>query len=115
MALVKIEGIIDRTIGENGLIGFRVKETVTLATTGQSWEVTWTIWSKAFNAKVGDFVEVKGELSLKTREYQDRNGQTATTIDRNINTPEIKVLRSAAQNPVQLDSWGNTLPDIAPF
>ena len=112
MALVKIEGIVDRTIGENGLVGFRVKETVSNATTGQSWEVSWTVWSKSFDAKPGDMVEVKGELSVKTREYQDRNGQTATTIDRNINSPETKVLRVAA---VQQDSWGNTLPDVAPF
>ena len=112
MALVKIEGIVDRTIGENGIIGFRVKETVTNANTGQSWDVSWTIWQKGATVNPGDMVEVKGELGVKTREYTDRNGQAATTIDRNINTPEVKVLRTAA---VTLDAWGNTLPEVEPF
>lgn len=112
MALVKIEGIVDRTIGENGVIGFRVKETVTNANSGQSWDVQWTVWTKTNIPNPGDMVEVKGDLGLKTREYTDRTGNTATTIDRNINTPEIKVLRAAA---VQLDSWGNTIPEVEPF
>ena len=112
MALVKIEGIVDRTIGENGIIGFRVKETVTNANSGQSWDVSWTVWQKGATVNPGDMVEVKGELGVKTREYTDRNGQAATTIDRNINTPEVKVLRAAA---VELDAWGNTLPDVEPF
>lgn len=112
MALVKIEGIVDRTIGENGVIGFRVKETVTNGNTGQSWDVQWTVWTKTNVPNVGDMVEVKGDLGLKTREYTDRTGNPATTIDRNINTPEIKVLRVAAVN---LDSWGNPLPEVEPF
>ena len=64
MALVKIEGIVDRTIGENGIIGFRVKETVTNANTGQSWDVSWTIWTKTAKVNPGDMVEVKGELGV---------------------------------------------------
>ena len=112
MALVKIEGIVDRTIGENGVVGFRVKETITNATSGQSWDVQWTVWTKTAKVNPGDMVEVQGELGVKTREYTDRSGNAATTIDRNINTPEVKVLRAAA---VQLDAWGNTLPDESPF
>lgn len=112
MALVKIEGIVDRVIGENGVVGFRVKENVTNASTGQSWDVQWTIWQKNATVNPGDMVEVKGELGVKTREYTGRDGNPATTIDRNINTPEIKVLKAAA---VQQDAWGNTLPDVEPF
>jgi hypothetical protein len=114
MALVKIEGTIDRTLGENGIVGFWVKETVSNITTGQSWDVSWTVWSKTFTAKIGDMVEVKGELSVQTREYTDRNGQKATTIDRNINTPEIKILR-AALPPVPDASWASSIPDVEPF
>jgi hypothetical protein len=123
MALVKIEGTITRTLGENGLVGFWLDETVTNSLTGQSWPVKWTVWSKTFGAKVGDIVEVRGELSLKSKAGQDDQGnimrkpitnEVVTYIDRNINDPEIKVLR-AAPIPNQTDSWGNTLPDVAPF
>lgn len=112
MAYVKIEGIVDRTIGENGVIGFRLKETITNATTGQSWDVAWTVWEKGATVKPGDLVEVRGELGVKTREYTGRDGNPATTIDRNINTPEVKVLRANAEPQ---DAWGNKLPDVEPF
>lgn len=107
MALVKIEGIVDYEIGNDvkGILGFRVKETVTNATNGQSWDVTWTVWSKNAPA-VGSMVEVKGELGVKAREYTKADGSTATTIDRNINDPEVKVLRAAAPE-AGLAGWGN--------
>lgn len=112
MAYVKIEGIVDRQLGENGIVGFRVKETVTNANTGQSWDVVWTVWQKGATVNPGDMVEVRGELGVKTREYTGRDGNPATTIDRNINTPEVKVLKAAAQ---QQDSWGNPLREVEPF
>jgi hypothetical protein len=96
MAYVKIEGIVDYEIGNDikGILGFRVKETVTNSSTGQSWDVTWTIWSKTA-PPVGSMVEVRGELGVKAREYTKADGSTAQTIDRNINAPEVKVLRAA--------------------
>lgn len=112
MAYTKVEGIVDRTIGENGIIGFRIKETVTNPNTGQSWDVAWTVWEKNATVKPGDMVEARGDLSIKTREYTDRNGNTATAVDRNLNNPEVKLLRKAV---VELDQFGDRIPDVEPF
>lgn len=112
MAYTKVEGIVDRTIGENVIIGFRIKETVTNPNSGQSWDVAWTIWEKNATVKPGDMVEARGDLSIKQREYTKLDGTTATAIDRNLNNPEVKVLRKAA---VELDQFGNRLPDESPF
>lgn len=123
MAYVKIEGIVSRTIGENGVIGFEMEETVTNPMTGQSWPVKWTVWEKGTTVKPGDMVEAKGEFSLKNKLAVDQMGQPKRNertndfiiyTDRNINTPEVKVLKAAA---VQLDAWGNVnaLPEVEPF
>jgi hypothetical protein len=125
MALVKIEGPITRTIGENALLGFEVSETVTNALTGQSWPVKWTVWSKTFGAKIGDLVEVRGELGIKSKIWYEADGTTmkrnaitneiVIVTDRNVNDPEIKVLRAAAAQTVQVDSWAPIVTEIAPF
>ena len=91
MALTRIEGYIDSKLGESG---YAIKETIR-TDGGQTWEVRWAVWTKQ-PLVIGDFVQVDGELGVKIREYQDINGATKNTVDRNLNNTTVKVIKPNA-------------------
>jgi hypothetical protein len=93
MAYVKVEGIVDKPLGDKG---FTLIETVKVASTGQMWEVKWKIWTTKTIPAFSSFVEVRGELSEKINEYE-YEGELRRNIDRSINIPEINILRAATE------------------
>lgn len=93
MATVTVEGIVGEPISDKG---FNLIETVKVASTGQMWEVKWKIWTNRDIPAFSSFIEVTGELSTKLNEYEYQ-GETRRVIDRNINIPNIKVLRAATE------------------
>jgi hypothetical protein len=89
MSLVRIEGYVDSKLGTSG---YAIKETIK-TDAGQMWEVRWAVWTKQELA-LGDMVQVDGDLGVKIREYTNAAGNPAHTVDRNINNPTIKVLKT---------------------
>lgn len=89
MALVKIEGIVDKPLGDSGFI---VLETIRL-NDGRTFDKKWKVWSRD-QVAFGSFVEALGELTAKLNEYE-WEGETKRSVDLNINNPTVKVLRAA--------------------
>lgn len=112
MAFIKIEGIVDKPLGDKGFI---VLETIRL-NDGRTFDRKWKVWATPIQP-ASAFVEVVGELSTKINEYEYA-GETKRTIDHNVNAPTVKVLRPATEPTVdvQPDNWG-TAPsnEPAPF
>jgi hypothetical protein len=87
MAFIKIEGIVDKPLGDRGFI---LLETIRL-NDGRTFDKKWKIWAipaPEFSA----FVEVTGEFSSKISEYEYQ-GVTKHSQDLNVNNAVIKVLR----------------------
>jgi hypothetical protein len=87
MAFIKIEGIVDKPLGDRGFI---ILETIRL-NDGRTFDKQWKVWAP-LTPEFSSFVEVTGELSTKINEY-DYQGETKRSIDLNVNNPIVKVLR----------------------
>lgn len=113
MATIRVEGIVGEPISDKG---FTLIETVKVASTGQMWEVKWKVWTTKEIPAFSSFIEVTGEFSSKLNEYEYQ-GETRRVIDRNINIPNIKVLRAATEASPDVNSDWATPPttESAPF
>jgi len=111
MAFIKIEGIVDKPLGDRGFI---LLETIRL-NDGRTFDKKWKVWAIPA-PEFSSFVEVTGELTTKINEY-DYQGETKRSIDLNVNNPVVKVLRAAAVASPDVNSDWATTPSTpgAPF
>jgi hypothetical protein len=111
MAFIKIEGIVDKPLGDKGFI---VLETIRL-NDGRTFDKKWKVWAIPL-PEYSSFVEVTGELSTKINEYEI-GGETKRSIDLNVNNPVIKVLRGPEIASPDVSSDWATAPtnQAAPF
>jgi len=111
MAFIKVEGIVDKPLGDKGFI---LLETIKL-NDGRTFDKKWKVWTTpipAFSA----FVEAVGELSAKSNEYQAHDGTTKHSVDLNVNNPTVKVLRDATDlAPDTNTDWATAPSGPAPF
>ena len=111
MAHIRIEGIVDKPLGDRGFI---LLETIRL-NDGRTFDKKWKVWAipaPEFSA----FVEVSGEFSSKISEYEYQ-GVTKHSQDLNVNNAVIKVLRGPeVASPDVNSDWATTPPTQgAPF
>lgn len=111
MAFVKVEGIVDKPLGDRGFI---LLETIRLID-GRSFDKKWKVWAIPAPEQ-SSFIEVTGELSTKINEYEI-GGETKRSIDLNINNPVIKILRGPETPSPDVNSDWATTPSQqeAPF
>ena len=110
MAFIKVEGIVDKPLGDKGFI---LLETIKL-NDGRTFDKKWKVWVTPIPA-FDSFVEAVGELSTKINEYE-MGGETKRNVDLNINNPTVKVLREAvAAAPDVNNDWATPTPQSAPF
>lgn len=118
MAFIKVEGIVDKPLGNHG---FTLVETVN--TREFQMKRYWKCWNVDNNAPFGSFVEVVGEFSAKVSKKADGSGQDFVnaqgnrTVDHNINESQVKVLRAAEVASPDVNSDWATAPSTqeAPF
>jgi len=112
MAFIKVEGIVDKPLGDKGFI---VLETIRL-NDGRTFDKKWKVWVSPIPA-FGSFVEAVGEFSGKPSEYQAFDGTTKHGIDLNINNPKVTVLRAAeVASPDVNNDWATPPTNTqAPF
>jgi hypothetical protein len=111
MAFIKIEGIVDKPLGDKGFI---VLETIRL-NDGRTFDKKWKVWAIPL-PEYSSFVEVTGEFSSKISEYEFQ-GETKHSQDLNINNPVVKVLRGPEVASPDVSSDWATAPtnQAAPF
>lgn len=111
MAHIRVEGIVDKPLGDRGYI---LLETIRL-NDGRTFDKKWKVWATPVPA-FGSFVEVTGEISTKVNEYE-AGGETRRNVDLNINNPVTKVLRETTTAAPDVNSDWATPPTIqgAPF
>lgn len=85
MAVVKVTGEVARII-EN--YGFKLVET-TKGRDGQEKKTWLTVWTKQ-PVRVGDVVEVKGDLSTKLEEYTGKDNIPRTSAAIHVNNAEVR-------------------------
>jgi len=118
MAFIKIEGIVDKPLGNRG---FTVIETVN--TKEFQMKRYWKCWDVDNNAAFGSFVEVVGEFSARIAKKADGSGEEHVTpqgnrmVDHNINESKVKILRAAEIASPDVNSDWATAPSnqAAPF
>jgi hypothetical protein len=111
MAFIKVEGIVDKPLGDKGFI---LLETIKL-NDGRTFDKKWKVWITPIPA-FSSFVEAVGELSAKSNEYQAFDGTTKHGIDLNVNNPKVTVLRAAVEASPDVNGDWATAPDgPAPF
>jgi hypothetical protein len=111
MAFIKIEGTVDKPLGDRGFI---LLETIRL-NDGRTFDKKWKVWAIP-TPEFSSFVEVTGEFSSKISEYEYQ-GATKHSQDLNVNNPVVKVLRAAeTASPDVVTDWA-TAPSTpgAPF
>jgi hypothetical protein len=111
MAHIRIEGIVDKPLGDRGFI---LLETIRL-NDGRTFDKKWKVWAIPA-PEYSAFVEVTGELSTKINEYE-MGGETKRNIDLNVNNPVVKVLRGPEVASPDVNNEWATKPtdDKAPF
>jgi hypothetical protein len=111
MAFIKIEGIVDKPLGDRGFI---LLETIRL-NDGRTFDKKWKVWAIPA-PEYSSFIEVTGELSTKINEYE-MGGETRRNIDLNVNNPIVKVLRGPAAAAPDVNTEWATAPttQAAPF
>jgi hypothetical protein len=110
MAFIKVEGIVDKPLGDKGFI---LLETIKL-NDGRTFDKKWKVWITPIPA-FDSFVEAVGELSTKINEYE-MGGETKRNVDLNINNPTVKVLREAqVASPDVNTDWATPAEQTAPF
>jgi hypothetical protein len=110
MAFIKVEGIVDKPLGDKGFI---LLETIKL-NDGRTFDKKWKVWTTPIPA-FDSFVEAVGELSTKINEYE-MGGETKRNVDLNINNPTVKVLREAqVASPDVNTDWATPAEQTAPF
>lgn len=80
---------------------------------GVDWTRKFTIWHHS-NPGLDSIVDIVGDLSWKNRQYE-ANGETRTTIDMNVNNPEVTVKHSAPVEQYYADHSTPIPLDEAPF
>ena len=112
MAFIKVEGIVDKPLGDSGFI---ILETIKL-NDGRTFDKKWKVWTKAEIPAFGSFVEVVGEHGAKINEYQAFDGTTKHAIDLNVNNPKVTILRAAeVASPDVNNEWATPAEQTAPF
>ena len=113
MAFIKVEGIVDKPLGDSGFI---ILETIRL-NDGRTFDKKWKVWTKDTIPAFGSFVEVVGEHSAKLNEYTAHDGTNKHNIDLNVNNPKWTVLRAAEVASPDVNSDWATAPtnEQAPF
>jgi hypothetical protein len=111
MAFIKIEGIVDKPLGDRGFI---ILETIRL-NDGRTFEKKWKVWAIPA-PEFSSFVEVTGEFSSKISEYEYQ-GTTKHSQDLNVNNAVVKVLRGPEVASPDVNNEWATKPtdDKAPF
>jgi hypothetical protein len=106
MGEYKFGGVVKREFAK----GFKVAEMVKLPN-GSSFDRLITVWTSTPVAE-GTTVEINGTLSVKQSEYVNRDGETKTGLEWNVNDAIIQVLTPAANNPVAAAqaAWSNEAP-----
>lgn len=119
MAYIKVEGIVDKPLGNNGFI---LVETV--KTRDFVMEKKWKVWNVPTPPAFGSFVEVRGEISTKIAKMADGSGNDYVTeqgnrmVDLNINESAVIVLRAAeVASPDVNGDWATppATDQVAPF
>jgi hypothetical protein len=111
MAFIKVEGIVDKPLGDRGFI---LLETIRL-NDGRTFDKKWKVWAIPA-PEFSSFVEITGELSTKINEYE-MGGETRRNIDLNVNNPVVKVLRGPEAAAPDVNTEWATAPttQTAPF
>lgn len=111
MAHIRIEGIVDKPLGDKGFI---LLETIRL-NDGRTFDKKWKVWAIPLPA-FSSFIEVTGEFSSKISEYEYQ-GETKHAQDLNVNNPVIKLLRDATVASPDVNNEWATPPTTqgAPF
>tara|TARA_R110000868_G_scaffold284467_1_gene544929 strand:- start:793 stop:1125 length:333 start_codon:yes stop_codon:yes gene_type:complete len=110
MAFIKIEGIVDKPLGDKGFI---LLETIRL-NDGRTFDKKWKVWAIPL-PEFSSFVEVTGEFSSKISEYEFQ-GETKHSQDLNVNNPVVKVLRDATvASPDVVSDWATPPTQAVPF
>lgn len=118
MAFIKVEGIVEKPLGNHGFI---LIETVN--TREFQMKRYWKCWNVDNNAPFGSFVEVVGEFSARIAKKIDGSGEDYVTpqgnrqVDHNINESKVKILRAAETvSPDVNTDWATPTSDApAPF
>ena len=117
MATVRVEGIVEKPLGNNGFI---LVETV--KTRDFMMERKWKIWNIQTLPAYGSFVEVIGEVSAKIAKNQDGTDyvtpQGNRYVDLNVNDGKVTILRAAEEASPDVNGDWATKPEPsgqAPF
>jgi hypothetical protein len=111
MAHVKVQGTVDKPLGDKGFI---LLETIKL-NDGRTFDKKWKVWITPI-PEFSATVEAVGEISVKINEYQGFDGTTKHAADLNINNPVVKVLAPATVASPDVNSdWATPAPESAPF
>lgn len=82
---VKAELVVSRIIEGYGFEGYEMRKT----RDGEEYKAYVTVWSKD-SVKVGDSVEVTGDLTVKLDEYTTKDGKQGQKVAVNVNNPTVK-------------------------
>ena len=110
MAHVKVEGTVDKPLGDKGFI---LLETIKL-NDGRTFDKKWKVWATpipAFSATV----EAVGELSVKVNEYIGFDGTTKHAADLNVNNPTITITAPPVEASPDVNGNWATPTQVAPF
>jgi hypothetical protein len=116
MATVKVEGTVDKPLGNNGFVLIE-----SIKTTEFIIQKKWKVWQVNTIPAFGSTVEVIGEHSAKIAKNQDGTDwltpQGNRYVDLNINKSQVKVLKAATEaSPDVSGSWDQPTNDgPAPF
>jgi len=81
--------IIEAAKVERLIPGYGFAATESYTTKDGEVRKTWfTVWTKN-TVSVGDIMSVEGELSVKVSEYTDKEGQSKTKAEANINNAKL--------------------------
>lgn len=110
MATVKVEGIVEKPLGNNGFILIE-----SIKTPEYVIEKKWKVWQVATIPAFGSTVEVIGEHGAKIAKQQDGTDyitpQGNRYVDLNINNSTVKVLKAPAVASPDVNGDWATAPD----
>lgn len=109
MATVKVEGTVEKPLGNNGFILIE-----TIKTTEFMMEKKWKVWQVATIPAYGSTVEVIGEIGAKIAKLEDGTDyitpQGNRYVDLNINKSQVRVLKAPVEASPDVNGDWATAP-----
>ena len=117
MAFIKVQGIVEKPLGNHGFI---LIETVN--TKEFQMKRYWKCWNVDNNAAFGSTVEVVGEFSARIAKKADGSGEDflsstgSRIVDHNINESKVTITAPpVVASPDVNNDWATPPTQVAPF